>query len=287
MVSPPVERPAGESTHSEWVENRPSTGWFPRIDLGELWRYRELAYFLALRDLKLRYRQTFFGIAWAILQPLAGVAIFSIVFGRLVDVPHDGIPYPVFVYAGLVIYTYFSNGLEQASLSLVEKAELVSKVYFPRLLAPLAAVLPGLLDVGVSLVILGLFMALYGVGPDAAIVLLPLWILAAVAVTAGVSFWLSALNVQYRDVKHTLTFLVQAWLFATPVVYASSVFEGAWRYVFALNPLVGVLDGFRWSLLSGPPPGAEDLVSLGVGLLILGGGAIYFQRFERRFADVI
>lgn len=287
MAPASVQRPVSGSAHSQWVENRPSARWFPRIDPRELWLYRELAYFLALRDLKLRYRQTFFGIAWAILQPLAGVAIFSIVFGRLVDVPSDGIPYPVFVYAGLVIWTYFSSGLEQASLSLVDKAELVSKVYFPRLLAPLAAVLPGLLDLGISLLILAVFMAIYGVGPDAAILLLPLWIVAAVAVTGGAGFWLSALNVQYRDVQHTLTFLIQAWLFASPVVYASSVFEGAWRYIFALNPLVGVLDGFRWSLLSGPPPGVEDLVSLGVGLLLLGGGAIYFQRFERRFADVI
>ena len=272
---------------AEWVENRPSTKWLPRLNLRELWLYRELAYFLALRDLKLRYRQTFFGITWAILQPLAGVAIFSVVFGRLVDVPSDGIPYPVFVYAGLVIWTYFSTGLERASVSLVDKAELVTKVYFPRLLAPLAAVLPGLLDLGISLAILGVFMALWTVGPGTAIALLPLWILAAVAVTAGAGFWLAALNVQYRDVQHTLTFISQVWLFATPVVYASSVFEGAWRYVFALNPLVGALDGFRWSLLDGPPPGTEDLLSLGVGVVLLAGGALYFQRFERRFADVI
>jgi lipopolysaccharide transport system permease protein len=272
---------------SRWVENRPSSGWLPRIELRELWAYRELAFFLALRDLKLRYRQTFFGVAWAIMQPLAGVALFSVVFGHLVDVPSDGIPYPVFVYAGLVPWTFFSRGLEQASQSLVDKRELVTKIYMPRLLAPLAAILPGLLDLAISLVILGVFMALYGTGPDAAIVLLPLWVVATVVVTAGVGFWLSAINVQYRDVRHALMFLVQIWLFATPVVYSSSVLEGVWRYVFAANPMTGVVDGFRWALVAGPAPGAEDLISLTVGVLLLVGGVLYFQRFERRFADVV
>jgi lipopolysaccharide transport system permease protein len=273
---------------SQWLENKPPLGRFPRIDVRQLWTYRELAFFLALRDLKLRYRQTFFGIAWAILQPLAGVVVFSVVFGHLVDVPTDGVPYPVFVYAGLAIWTLFSTGLERASQSLVENTELVTKVYFPRILAPLAAVLPGLLDIAVSLVILAIFMAAYQVGTSAALVLLPIWIWAAIAVTTGAGLWLSALNVQYRDVRHTFTFLVQVWLFASPVVYASSALEGAWRYVFAANPMVGVIDGFRWSLFAdSPPPPAQDLISLAAGALLLCGGAIYFQHFERRFADVI
>jgi lipopolysaccharide transport system permease protein len=273
---------------SQWLENKPPFGRFPRIDVRQLWNYRELAFFLALRDLKLRYRQTFFGIAWAILQPLAGVVIFSIVFGRLVDVPNDGVPYPVFVYAGLAIWTLFSTGLERASQSLVENTELVTKVYFPRILAPLAAVLPGLLDIAVSLVILAVFMAAYQVGPSAALLSLPVWIFAGIAVTTGAGLWLSALNVQYRDVRHTFTFLIQVWLFASPVVYASSALEGAWRYVFAVNPMVGVIDGFRWSLFAdSPPPPAQDLISLAAGALLLCGGAIYFQQFERRFADVI
>lgn len=270
-----------------WHENAPSSGWLPRLDLGELWAYRELALTLAIRDLKLRYRQTLLGVAWAVLQPLAGVAIFSIVFGRLADLESDGIPYPVFVFAGLVAWTYFATAIERAAESLVEVSDMVTKVYFPRLLAPLAAVLPGLLDLLVSLVVLAVFMAAYGVGPDFQLALLPLWVAAAVALASGVGFMLSALNVQYRDVRYTLTFLVQVWLFASPVVYSSSELEDAWRWVFALNPMVGLIDGFRWSLVDGPPPGTEDLVSLGAGLVIVAGGIAYFQRAQRRFADVI
>jgi lipopolysaccharide transport system permease protein len=187
----------------------------------------------------------------------------------------------------LAIWTYFSTGLDFASKSLVEGAELVRKVYFPRLLAPIAAILPGLLDLGFSLVILAVFIALYGVTPDAALVLLPLWIAAAVLVTAAVGMWLSALNVKYRDVRYALTFLVQVWFFASPVVYPSSAFTGAWRYVLAANPMTGVIDGFRWSLGAGPPPPAVDLISLFVGVLLMIGGLVYFQRTERRFADFI
>jgi lipopolysaccharide transport system permease protein len=226
-------------------------------------------------------------VAWAVLQPLAGMLVFSVVFGRLVGVPSDGIPYPVFVFAGLAIWTYFATGIEQAAQSLVEAADLVTKVYFPRLLAPLAATIPGLLDLGICLLFLSALMVGYGVLPGAAIVLLPVWVLAAVIVTAGVGFWLSALNVQYRDVRHALTFVIQIWFFATPVVYSSSVFDGAWSYVFALNPMTGVVEGFRWSLVSGPAPGAEGVVSLVVAVLLVIGGALYFQRYERRFADVV
>lgn len=282
-----VSRTAVDGAESQWVENRAPRGWRPRIHLRELWNYRELAYFLALRDLQLRYRQTFFGVAWALLQPLAGVAVFSVVFGRLASVPHDGIDYPVFVYAGLAIWVLFATGIDRAAQSLVEEPDLVTKVYFPRVLAPAGAVLPGLLDLAVSLVMLAGFMLAYGVSPGTEIVLLPVWIAWAVLVTMGVGLWLSALNVQYRDVRHALAFVIQVWFFASPVVFASSVFDGAWEYVFAANPMVGVIDGFRWSLLSGPAPGTADLISLGAGLLILIGGAIYFQRFERRFADVV
>jgi lipopolysaccharide transport system permease protein len=272
---------------SDWVENRPATGWLPRIDLRELWAYRELGLSLARRDLQLRYRQTFFGVAWAVLQPLVGVAIFTVVFDRFVGVPSDGVPYPVFVYAGLVIWTLCATGVERASNSLVEEAELVTKVYFPRLIAPAAAVLPGLVDLAVSLVILASFLIVYDVTPDAAVVTLPLWIGAGVLVAAGAGFWLAALNVRYRDVKHTLTFLLQVWFFASPVIYASSALDGAWRFVFALNPMVGVIDGFRWSLAGGPAPQVEDFVSLLAGMLLLVSGTLYFQRFERRFADII
>jgi lipopolysaccharide transport system permease protein len=257
------------------------------LETRELWSFRELALFLALRDLKLRYRQTFFGVAWALVQPLAGVAVFSIVFGDLASVPSDGIPYPVFVFAGLVVWTYVSTAVEQAAKSLVENVETVTKVYFPRVLAPVAAVLPGLLDLAVSLVVVAVFMVAYDVVPNAAVLLLPIELAAAVGVATAIGLWLAALNVRYRDVRYALTFLVQLWFFATPVVYSSSVFEGTWRYVFAANPMVGVLDSVRWSLLAGPAPGPQDLISLAAGLLLLVGGLAYFQAADRRFADVV
>ena len=271
----------------EWVENRPATRWLPRLDVRELWAYRELAYALALRDVKLRYRQTLFGALWALLQPLGAAAIFALVFGRLVDVPSDGLPYPAFVYAGLVIWTYVSNSVDAASRSLVERADLVTKVYFPRLHMPLAAVLPGVLDLGISLLLLGALAFAYGVVPGAAVILLPLWVGAAVLVAFAAGVWLATLNVEFRDVRHALGFIVQVWLFASPVVYPSSLVDGWAAYVFAVNPLVGVLDGFRWSALGGPAPGADALVSLAAGVVLLVTGLVYFRRAERRFADVI
>jgi lipopolysaccharide transport system permease protein len=270
-----------------WVENRAPAGWLPSIRLGELWRFRELALVLALRDLKVRYKQTAFGVAWVVLQPLAAAAIFTIVFGRLADLPSEGLPYAVFVYSGLVLWAYFSGALDSVAQSLVQNRDLVTKTYFPALVAPLALTLPGLVDLGVSLVVVAVFMAIYGVAPGAAIVLLPFWIAACVVVVVAAGLWLSALNVQYRDVRHTMTFLLQVWLFASPVVYASSLVEGAWRYVYALNPMVTVLDGFRWSLAGAPAPGAEALVSLAVVVVVLATGLVYFLRAERRFADVI
>lgn len=281
-------RPARDrGAAGDWVENRPRSSWLPRLDWRELWEYRELAFFLALRDVKLRYRQTFFGIAWAALQPLAAAAVFTVVFQRVVDLPSDGIPYVVFVYAGLVAWTYASTGVEWSAQSLVEKADLVTKVYFPRLLAPLAAVLPGLLDLAVSLVILAAFMAIFGVGPGIQLILLPLCVVLLVALTAGVGFLLSALNVQYRDVKHTLSFLIQLWFFASPIAYPTSVLSEGWRYVFALNPMVGLIELFRWCVLDAPAPGRYALVSAASGLALIAAGLVYFQRTERRFADVV
>jgi lipopolysaccharide transport system permease protein len=271
----------------KWVENRRSPRWLPRLDVRELWAYREVAYALALRDVKLRYRQTLFGAAWALLQPLAAAAIFAVVFGRLVGVPSDGLPYPAFVYAGLVIWTYVSGAVDAASRSLVDRAELVTNVYFPRLHVPLAAVLPGVLDLGISLLLLGIVTAVYGVVPGVGLVLLPVWIGAAVLIAFAAGLWLSALTVEFRDVRHALGFIVQVWLFASPVVYPSSLLEGWTAYLFAVNPLAGVLDGFRWSALGGPAPGADALVSLGAGAVLLLGGLMYFHRAERRFADVI
>jgi lipopolysaccharide transport system permease protein len=270
-----------------WIENRPSTGWLPRFDLAELWSSRDVAFVLALRNIQIRYKQTILGVAWAVLQPLAGVAIFTILFGRLAELPSEGIAYPVFVYAGLSVWLYFSNSANAAAESLAQYRELVTKVYFPRLLAPAAAVLPPLIDLAVSLLAVGVFMVIYGVAPGAAFTLLPLWLLAAVLIAFGVGVWLSALNVQYRDVRNVLAFMLQLWFFATPVVYGSSLVEGKWSFILALNPIAGLLDGFRWSLIGAPAPDTTGLVSLAVGLFVLVSGVAYFGRVERRFADLI
>jgi lipopolysaccharide transport system permease protein len=270
-----------------WLENRPSTGRLPRLDLREAWAYRELTYYLALRDLKLRYKQTAFGVAWAVLQPVAGVAIFSLVFGRLAGVPSDGLPYPVFAYAGLSVWIYFSGAVDAAAQSLVDHRDLVTKAYFPRVLAPFAAVLPGLIDLAIAWVILALLMVAYGVAPSAALLLLPGWVLALVVVALAAGLWLSALNALYRDVRYALTFVMQLWLFATPIVFPSSLIEGGWRYVLGLNPMVFVVDGFRWSLIGGPAPGLHDALSALAAAILFATGALYFGRVERRIADRI
>jgi lipopolysaccharide transport system permease protein len=276
--------PTGEK---RWFENAPSHAWLPRLDLAELWASRELVLILALRNVKVRYKQTTLGVAWAVLQPLAGVAIFTVVMRRVAKVPSEGIPYPVFVYAGLAVWTYFAGAASAAAESLAQYRELVTKVYFPRLLAPLAAILPGLIDLGISIVAVGVFMAIFGVTPGWAIVLLPLWIVAAVVATLGVGIWLSALNAKYRDVRNALGFLLQIGLFATPVVYPSSLVHGSARLLLYVNPVAGVVDGFRWSLIGAPQPGLEALVSLGAALLVLLSGVFYFARVERLLADFI
>lgn len=270
-----------------WTENRPSTGWPPRIDLREFWAYRELVFFLALRDVKLRYKQTIFGVTWAILQPLAAAAIFTVVFGRLVDVPSDGVAYPVFVYAGMIAWAFFSTGVGQAADSLVQHRGLVTNVYFPRLLAPVAAVLPGLVDALVSLSILVVFMVVYDVTPGLALVTLPLWAIALTGAALSVGVWLSALNVLYRDVRYAVGFAIQLLFFASPVIFPSSLFDAPWRYIYALNPMVGVIDGLRWALVAAPAPGSAHLVSLASGALLLATGTLYFQHVERRLGDRI
>lgn len=284
----PAEAAAASSVaRHEWTENRAPGRGLPRLELGELWRYRELAFVLALRDLKVRYKQTVLGLAWVILQPLAAVVIFTVIFGRLADIPSEGLPYAVFAYSGLVLWGYFSGALDSVSQSLVQNRDLVTKTYFPALVAPLALALPGLVDLLVSLPMVGLVMAIYGVAPGPALALLPVWIAACYVVVIASGLFLAALNVQYRDVRHTMTFLIQVWLFASPVVYPSSLVDGAWLYAYALNPMVTVLDGFRWSLVDGPAPGPEGLVSLAVTIALLAGGLLYFLRSERRFADLI
>ena len=276
--------PTGEK---RWVENAPSHAWLPRVDVAELWASRELVLILALRNVKVRYKQTTLGVAWALVQPLAGVTIFTIVMRRLANVPSEGIPYPVFAFAGLAVWTYFASAATAAAESLAQYRELVTKVYFPRLLAPLAAILPGLIDLGISIVAVGVFMAIFGVRPSWAIVLLPLWVVAAAVTTFGVGVWLSALNARYRDVRNGLGFLLQIGLFATPVVYPSSLVHGSARLLLYVNPVAGVVEGFRWSLIGAPRPGLEALVSLATALLVLSAGIVYFARVERRLADFI
>lgn len=278
---------ASRLEHARWVENRAPQGWLPRVDPRELWSYRELAMALALKDLKVRYKQTYFGVAWSILQPVLAVAIFTLIFGRLARLPADGLAYEVFAYAGMALWLYVAASTSAAALSLVDNRELVSKVYFPRILAPIAALLPALVDFAVALPILAGLALYHGELPGAAILLLPLWLVAAILVAGAMGLWLAALNVKYRDVKYGLAFALQVWFFATPVVYSSSLVEGDWRYVYALNPMTAVLDGFRWSAIGGPAPGAEVGVSAVVALLALLGSVVYFQRVERHAADVI
>jgi len=259
-----------------------------RPQLGEVWAYRELLYFLVWRDLKVRYKQTVLGIAWAVLQPLATTAVFAIFLGRLAGVPSDGVPYPVFAYAAMLPWQLFAHALTESSNSLVANERLITKVYFPRLVIPLATILAGLVDFALALVVgIGL-MAWYGIALGPSIVAVPLFVALAVLTALAVGLWLSALNVEYRDVRYTLGFLVQIWLFATPVAYSSSLVPERWRPLYGLNPMAGVVEGFRWALLGhGQPPGALLGVSMGVTVVVLAGGLWYFTRMERTFADVV
>lgn len=266
---------------------RPSRGW-AAPDLREMWEYRELAWFLVWRDVKVRYKQAALGAAWAILQPVLAMLVFSIFFGRLAGMPSDGLPYPLFVYTALVPWTFFAYSLDQSANSLVTNSQIVSKVYFPRALAPLASSLSGLLDLGLALLVLLGMMAYFGVWPTWNVIWLPAFVLFAVVASLAVGMWLSALNVMYRDVRYTLPFLVQIWLFATPVVYPSSLLSEPWRAVYALNPMVGVVEGFRWALLGLPAaPTAQVIVSFLTSMLLLLGGFIYFRRVEDGFADIL
>jgi lipopolysaccharide transport system permease protein len=264
----------------------PSTGWVP-LRLGELVAYRELVYFLVWRDVKVRYKQTALGVAWAVLQPLLAMFVFSLFFGRLAGMASDGLPYPVFNLAGLVPWTFFVFGLTEAANSLVGSRQLITKVYFPRLAVPLAPVLAGLVDFAIAFVLLLVVMAWYGIVPGVGVIAIVPLVLLAFVTALGVGLWLAALNVQYRDVRYVLPFLSQLWLFATPIVYPSSLVPMPWRTIYALNPMVGVVDGFRWALLGTAPPGATILVSAVAALAIALGGAFYFRRMERGFADIV
>ena len=266
---------------------RPSKGWVS-LQLREFWEYRELLYFLAWRDVKVRYKQTALGAAWAILQPVFAMVVFSIVFGRLAKIPSDGVPYPIFAYCALLPWQFFAHALTESGNSLVANERLITKVYFPRLVIPLSSLLAGLVDFAIaSLVLLGM-MVYYGIVPTAAVLTLPFFLLLAVATSLGVGLWLSALNVQYRDVRYTLPFLTQFWLFATPVAYPASLVPEPWRALVGLNPMAGVVEGFRWALLgTAKAPGSVLAVSCAVVVVLLISGLYYFRRMERFFADVV
>ncbi|SLM49988.1 Polysaccharide ABC transporter permease protein [Nitrospira japonica] len=265
----------------------PSRGW-RALNIRELWQYGELLYFLAWRDIKIRYKQTALGAAWAVIQPVMTMAVFSLFFGKLANMPSDGIPYPLFAFTALVPWAYFANGLTESSNSLVSSSNLIKKVYFPRLVVPIAAVISGGVDFIIAFVVLLGMMLFYGMYPTVNVVWLPLLVLLTFVTALGIGLWLSALNVQYRDVRYTIPFLTQLWLFATPIAYPSSLLSEPWRTLFALNPMVGVVEGFRWALLgTTEAPSPMIAVSTLATLLLLVGGAFYFRRMEKTFADVI
>jgi len=269
------------------IHIEPSKGWIA-LNLKDIWEYRELLGIFVWRDLKVRYRQTIIGALWAIIQPLLTMVIFSIFFGGLAGVPSDEIPYPIFSYAALVPWTYFSNSISVASNSLVNSADMIKKIYFPRLTMPMASVLAGLVDFSLAFVILLGMMLYYGFMPTINVLWLPLFIILAMITALGVSLWFSAMNVQFRDVRYMVPFIAQAWLFATPVAYPSSLLSEPWRTLYGINPMVGVVEGFRWALLgTETAPGPIILVSFVVAIVILTTGAYYFRRMEKTFADVI
>lgn len=287
-ISPTLISKSTAAHHvKETLAIRPPKAW-EALHLREVWEYRELLYFLVWRDVKVRYKQTTLGLAWAIIQPLFLMLVFSLFFGRLGGMPSDGVPYPVFVYCALVPWQLFAHALSESSNSLIVNQHLITQVYFSRLVVPLSAVLGGFVDFVVAFLVLILILVYYGIVPGLAVLTLPFFMLLAVMTALGVGLWLSALNVKYRDVRHTLGFLTQVWFFVTPITYPSSIVPEAWRSLYGLNPMAGVVEGFRWALLgkAEPPAGLLVVSSLAVlGLLI--GGLYYFRRTEQTFADFV
>lgn len=270
------------------IKIRPSKGWVS-LKLKDVWEYRELLFFLAWRDIQIRYKQTVLGAAWAVIQPFMTMVVFSIFFGKLAKIPSDGMPYPIFAYAALVPWTFFANALSQASNSLVGSSNLIKKVYFPRLIIPVSAVMSGILDFLISFLVLIALMVFYGIVPDLShLVWIPVFTLLALTCALGVGLWLSAINAEYRDIRHAVPFLIQFWLFATPVAYPASLLQEPWRTIYGLNPMVGVIEGFRWALLGSDSSMQGPLImSALVSVILLVSGAFYFRRMEKNFADLI
>ncbi len=269
----------------------PSDGWVS-LNLHSLWQYRELLYFLVWRDLKVRYKQTLLGIAWVVLQPVVSMLVFSILFGWLLKVPSGDVPYPVFAYAALLPWNYFSGALGRTATSVVNSAHLITKVYFPRLIIPLAGVLAGVVDFAVAFLVLIGLMLYYGITPTIAVFFLPFFLLLAMLTALGFGLWLAALNVRYRDVNYIVPYIIQVWMYLTPVVYSTTLIPEKYRFLMALNPMTGVVEGFRWVLLgarlaSAKPPGSLFLVTTLITLAVLISGLLYYRHTERYFADII
>lgn len=266
---------------------QPSKG-FVSLQLRDLWRFRELFYFLTWRDVKVRYKQTLLGGTWAIIQPFLTMVVFSIFFGRLAGVPSEGVPYPLFTFVALVPWMFFANGVAQSSNSLVGNSNLITKVYFPRLIIPIASILSGVVDFFLAFLVLIGMMAYYSVVPPVHMITFPFFLVLALMSSLGVGMWLSALNVQYRDVRYVVPFVTQFWLFVTPIAYPSGLLEEPWRTIYGLNPMAGVVEGFRWALLGvDNDPGSIVLMSTLSAMLLLFTGAVFFRRMERTFADVV
>lgn len=265
----------------------PPKGWWD-LHLGELWQSRELVYFFVWRDIKIRYKQTAIGAAWAVLQPFLAMVVFTLFFGKLAHIPSGGIPYPVFYYSALLPWLYFAASVQAATNTIVENQRVITKVYFSRLALPISSVLSGLMDFGVGFVLFLFMMIYYGIRPGIPLLLFPCFLLLAVLTALGVGLWLSAMNAIYRDVRYVVPFLVQFWLFASPVAYSSSLVPEKWRWLYGLNPMAGVIEGFRWSLSGqGTPPGRMVLVSAVIVLFLVASGLIYFQKMEATVADVV
>lgn len=282
-----MELAAGSTFNKPSIVIKPHKGLL-QLDLYALWKYRELLYFLVWKDVLIRYKQTVIGASWAILQPLITMVIFTVIFGKMVNVPSDGIPYPIFAFSALLPWLYFSQALSRSGTSLVGNTNLITKIYFPRLLIPLSSSISPLVDLFFSFLILLVLMPLYGISPSRGFLFLPVFVLQSLITALAVGLWLTTLNVKYRDVGHVIPFLIQIWMYASPVVYPLSMVPEKWRLLYSLNPMVGVIEGFRWAITGSSRPDFMAMaISSAAVFILLAGGLIYFKKMEATFADII